>query len=109
MSTTQNESFNRNGQNLMKVKDLLITIHANDSDALREKVKKCFRVHIVEEQIQQRGRAGKTSSGWITPAGPSTKKAQKIINYWCFSPGFGYLHFNFEYAGMIVIYSHIYF
>ena len=82
-----NSAFRR-GSGLEKLLDLLTIVFANSGEDYREKVIKCFKVHVEIEPSKQKGQTSK--DGWIQPKATSLmKNTAKTISYWCFSPGFG--------------------
>jgi regulator of telomere elongation helicase 1 len=98
----ENNAFGRKGANLQVMADLLTIVFVpssskdNEPDYL-QRIKKCFKVHIDYEEQKQYGTAGgrkgssKCDDGWITTTKsvqPSIAKNPKVINYWCFYPGF---------------------
>lgn len=85
LTTTSTSPFARKGNALQKFSDLLRTAFTSGASVARyrEKVKRCYKVHIqVEEQR-------KSHKGDIWESKKPTKADGKLISYWCFSPGFG--------------------
>uniref|UniRef100_A0A6B2E8V3 Regulator of telomere elongation helicase 1 homolog n=1 Tax=Phlebotomus kandelakii TaxID=1109342 RepID=A0A6B2E8V3_9DIPT len=71
------------GVSLQKLADLLAIVFAQNSHEYREKVTKCYRVHVqVEEQNTY-----KKNDGWMSTKASTTKA--KVFSFWCFSPAFG--------------------
>jgi len=84
LTTTSTSPFARKGNALQKFSDLLRTAFINSASIARyrEKVKRCYKVHIqIEEQ--------KNYKNDIWQNKKTTKTDGKLISYWCFSPGFG--------------------
>ncbi|XP_017136485.1 regulator of telomere elongation helicase 1 homolog [Drosophila miranda] len=86
----------RKGGTFTMLSDLLTIVFANKENIM-SKVHLSFKVHVqVEESNKQQGKSGATQGkqqGWlgksnITTTGTSSKAA-KIVNFWCFNPGFG--------------------
>ncbi|XP_050299397.1 regulator of telomere elongation helicase 1 homolog isoform X2 [Anthonomus grandis grandis] len=80
----QNEGpFARKGKGMQLFFDFLTVVFA--SKASKEKMKHCYKVHIKEEEVKKPGRA--SLSTWVSKGTLASKN--RILNYWCFSPGFG--------------------
>ncbi|EDW26039.1 GL14463 [Drosophila persimilis] len=86
----------RKGGTFTMLSDLLTIVFANKENIM-SKVHLSFKVHVqVEESNKQQGKSGAIQGkqqGWlgkgnITTTGTSSKAA-KIVNFWCFNPGFG--------------------
>lgn len=87
---SQNTMF-RKGQGFEVLKDLISIVFFNKDENLG-KIHKSFKVHVQLEEVKpQKFNPGKGSKGdgWLTTKGPASSKNAKIINYWCFNPGFG--------------------
>lgn len=85
----KNAAFRR-GLGIQKLHELLTIVFAGASDDFRARVSKCYKVYIELEQTKP-SRGKHNDDGWIQPKAVTTPKgAAKVINYWCFSPGFGY-------------------
>lgn len=84
----ENSAFRR-GSGLQKLFDLLTIVFSSISEDYKERVSKCYKVHVEIEQTKpQRGAV--TKDGWYQPKAAAVKKnSAKVVNYWCFSPGFG--------------------
>ncbi|KAK9722683.1 DEAD 2 [Popillia japonica] len=80
LSAVKEGPFQRRGNGLQLLQDLLQVAFVSVSAEFREKIKRCYKVHVSEEE------AKKTTDGWLSKA---SKKAGRVISYWCFSPGFG--------------------
>lgn len=64
---------------------------AGSGPQYRESIDKCYKCHIdIEEQKKVRGNT-KQADGWTATKQlvPSVKANAKVINFWCFNPGFG--------------------
>ncbi|KAG5877171.1 hypothetical protein JTB14_032123 [Gonioctena quinquepunctata] len=81
LATVNEGPFARKGNNLRMFEDIIKVIFLGSSDEFRKKVKKCYKVHVKEEEVK------KKKSDWLSKA--TAKSGGKIIYYWCFSPGFG--------------------
>ncbi|XP_025996451.1 regulator of telomere elongation helicase 1 homolog isoform X2 [Solenopsis invicta] len=85
LTTTSTSPFARKGNALQKFSDLLRTVFNSGASIARhrEKVKRCYKVHIqIEEQK-------KNYKNDVWESKKMTKTDGKLISYWCFSPGFG--------------------
>uniref|UniRef100_A0A1B0D175 Regulator of telomere elongation helicase 1 homolog n=1 Tax=Phlebotomus papatasi TaxID=29031 RepID=A0A1B0D175_PHLPP len=71
------------GGGLQKLADLLVIVFAHNTDEYREKVTKCYRVHVDTEEQNTYG----SRDGWKSTKPSSTLAKQ--FNFWCFSPAFG--------------------
>lgn len=79
----------RHGVGLQKLHELLVIVFSSTSEDFRSRVAKCYKVYIEYEQAKPT-RGKKNDDGWIQAKAVNTPKTTaKVINYWCFSPGFG--------------------
>ncbi|XP_037894820.1 regulator of telomere elongation helicase 1 homolog isoform X2 [Glossina fuscipes] len=80
----------RKGKSYQTLADMLNIVFINKEDQI-EKIYKSFKVHIQLEEIKQSQRHDSNKDVWLSKNSNanSEKKAAKIINYWCFNPGFG--------------------
>ncbi|KAH8289163.1 hypothetical protein KR054_001059 [Drosophila jambulina] len=87
----------RKGGTFTLLSDLLTIVFANKEDVM-SKVYASFKVHVqLEETKQQQGQQKPGSKqqqagGWLSKGGAltsSSSKQAKIVNFWCFNPGFG--------------------
>ncbi|XP_011338584.1 regulator of telomere elongation helicase 1 homolog isoform X2 [Ooceraea biroi] len=86
LTTTNTSPFARKGNALQKFSDLLRTAFNSGRASVaryREKVKRCYKVHIQMEEQK------KNYKNDIWENKKATKTDGKLISYWCFSPGFG--------------------
>ncbi|KAG5343499.1 RTEL1 helicase, partial [Acromyrmex charruanus] len=85
LTTTSTSPFARKGNALQKFSDLLRTAFNSGASIARhkEKVKRCYKVHIQMEEQKKNYR----NDVWESKK--TTKTDGKLISYWCFSPGFG--------------------
>ncbi|EDW07713.1 regulator of telomere elongation helicase 1 homolog [Drosophila mojavensis] len=87
-------SMLRKGGSFMVLSDLLNVVFANKEDIMA-KVHRSFKVHVQIEDTKQTKPAGNSNSkqtGWLGKGNNATStvsKTAKIINFWCFNPGFG--------------------
>ncbi|XP_023015854.2 regulator of telomere elongation helicase 1 homolog [Leptinotarsa decemlineata] len=81
LSTVSEGPFARKGNNLRMFEDIIKVIFLGTSDEFRQKVNKCYKLHVTEEEVKKR------RSDWLSKA--TAKSGGKVLNYWCFSPGFG--------------------
>ncbi|KAH8416818.1 hypothetical protein KR222_005993 [Zaprionus bogoriensis] len=80
----------RKGGSFMLLSDLLNIVFANKEDSMT-KVHRSFKVHAeIEESKQIKQANSGANSGWLGKGNTTTvTKTAKIINFWCFNPGFG--------------------
>lgn len=87
--------FARKGFGLTKINELLGTAYgslSNDVQAWKQTMERGYRVHVeIEEPKKKWTAAGKSSDGWTSNTSIQTTINQnaKVINFWCFNPGFG--------------------
>uniref|UniRef100_A0A182W5F6 Regulator of telomere elongation helicase 1 homolog n=1 Tax=Anopheles minimus TaxID=112268 RepID=A0A182W5F6_9DIPT len=93
ITTTMSNNFVRRGAGLQSLADFLEVVYAGNGPEYRQSIEKCFRVHIELEEAKPSAKGGvKRADGWTatkqnikSPAKPNSK----VINFWCFNPGFG--------------------
>lgn len=85
LSTASASPFSRKGVGLQKIVDLLNVVFSGTTHSYKERVKMCYKVHV---QIEDKKNNKKTDS-WGALKTTSSKTAERVISYWCFSPGFG--------------------
>ncbi|KAK9875897.1 hypothetical protein WA026_009684 [Henosepilachna vigintioctopunctata] len=73
--------FQRRGNNLKLIEDALRIVFMDVSTKYKERVHKCYKVHMIIEEPKK-----KEGSTWFSK---NTKAACRVLNFWCFSPGFG--------------------
>ncbi|TMW51728.1 hypothetical protein DOY81_003220 [Sarcophaga bullata] len=79
----------RKGGSFQKLIDLLAIVFNNKEDVI-QKVYRSFKVHVEIEEPKQQYTKGGNQDGWLGKGNiTSTTKPAKVINYWCFNPGFG--------------------
>jgi len=85
----------RKGGTFTMLSDLLTIVFANKEDVM-SKVHASFKVHVQMEETKQghgKQQGAKQQGGWLgkgsIAAASSSSKVAKIINFWCFNPGFG--------------------
>lgn len=74
--------------------DVLNIVFAGYDEEFKERVRRSYKVHVVVEEEPKTSKYSKQNSGWTSFTGSSgsgLKKTAKILNYWCFNPGFGML------------------
>lgn len=76
-------AFQRRGNSLQLFADFLRIVFSGSSQNFKEKVKKCYKVHIHIEETKGKG----NSDNWLTKM--TSKSSCRVLSYWCFSPGFG--------------------
>ncbi|CAD7091451.1 unnamed protein product [Hermetia illucens] len=88
-AANQSNPVFRRGGGLQVLSDLLTIAFAGKDENADEKIKRCFKVHVDVEEVKEKKTSTK-KDGWITPKGGTiTKTRAKVINYWCFNPGYG--------------------
>lgn len=85
LSNASASPFQRKGVGLQKIVDLLNVVFSGTTHAYKERVKMCYKVHV---QIEDKKNNKKTDS-WKALKAVTSKNAERVISYWCFSPGFG--------------------
>lgn len=85
LSTASASPFQRKGVGLQKIVDLLNVVFSGTTHAYKERVKMCYKVHVQVEEKKN----NKKSEGWGTIKAANPKSAERVLSYWCFSPGFG--------------------
>ncbi|ALC49144.1 CG4078 [Drosophila busckii] len=92
MVASQQSTMLRKGGSFMVLSDLLLIVFANKEEMM-SKVHLSFKVHVEIEESKQSKPAAKAQTGWLAKsnqaAGPGAIKTAKVINFWCFNPGFG--------------------
>lgn len=89
------KAFGRKGFGLLKVLDLLGTVYGSmtgDIEDWKKTMMRGYRMHVELEEPKKKGWQGnKTSDGWhnTSTAQTTMNNKAKVINYWCFNPGFG--------------------
>ncbi|KAF5271187.1 hypothetical protein FQR65_LT05331 [Abscondita terminalis] len=76
--------FQRTGKGLGAFDMLLTLVYASPYSNFKEKIQRCYKVHIMEED--PRKTQGNT---WLSKQTTSYKNGGKSLNFWCFNPGFG--------------------
>uniref|UniRef100_A0A182XXV8 Regulator of telomere elongation helicase 1 homolog n=1 Tax=Anopheles stephensi TaxID=30069 RepID=A0A182XXV8_ANOST len=94
LTTTMSNNFVRRGMGLQALANFLEIVFAGSGSEYSQSVEKCFRVHIELEEAKQPTKANvKRADGWTATKQnvktPATKSNSKVINFWCFNPGFG--------------------
>lgn len=85
LSTASASPFQRKGVGLQKIVDLLNVVFSGISHAYKERIKMCYKVHIHIEDKKN----NKKSDSWGALKAGGNKSAERVLSYWCFSPGFG--------------------
>ncbi|XP_072943690.1 regulator of telomere elongation helicase 1 homolog [Epargyreus clarus] len=86
LSTASASPFQKKGIGLQKIVDLLNVVFSGTTHAYKERVKLCYKVHI---QIEDKKNNNKKTDGWGALKPTNQKSAERVLSYWCFSPGFG--------------------
>uniref|UniRef100_A0A182PWK2 Regulator of telomere elongation helicase 1 homolog n=1 Tax=Anopheles epiroticus TaxID=199890 RepID=A0A182PWK2_9DIPT len=93
ITTEKTNRFVRRGAGLQSTVNFLEVVYASSGPDYRQSIEKCFRVHIEHEGHKQSLKGGvKRADGWTATkenVKTSVKSASKVINFWCFNPGFG--------------------
>lgn len=101
LTTTSTSPFTRKGNALQKFSDLLKTAFSSDNSLLsKEKIKQYYKVYIQLEEHKK----SKQNDVWDKKKILS-KNEGKIINYWCFSPGFSMQQLKNQGARAIILTS----
>lgn len=85
LSTASASPFQRKGVGLQKIADLLNVVFSGTTHAHKERVKMCYKVHV---QVEDKKNNKKTDS-WGALKTAKAKSTERVLSYWCFSPGFG--------------------
>ncbi|XP_041977569.1 regulator of telomere elongation helicase 1 homolog [Aricia agestis] len=85
LSTSSASPFQRKGLGIQKIVDLLNVVFSGTTHTYKERVKMCYKVHV---QIEDKKNNKKTDS-WGALKTSNSKTAERVLSYWCFSPGFG--------------------
>ncbi|KAL0841701.1 hypothetical protein ABMA28_013973 [Loxostege sticticalis] len=85
LSTASASPFQRKGVGLQKFVDLLNVVFSGTTHSYKERVKMCYKVHVNIEDKKN----NKKSDGWGALKAGNAKSAERVLSYWCFSPGFG--------------------
>ncbi|KAJ8970779.1 hypothetical protein NQ317_003493 [Molorchus minor] len=80
-TVSRNGPFARKGVGLQVFENFLTLVFSGTSDEFREKVKMCYKVHIMEEEVKK-----KRGDSWMKV---TSKFGGRVLSYWCFNPGFG--------------------
>ncbi|XP_052900546.1 regulator of telomere elongation helicase 1 homolog isoform X2 [Anopheles moucheti] len=93
LTTTMSNNFVRRGAGLQSLTDFLEVVYCGNGPEYRQSVEKCFRVHIEHEESKQSTKGNvKRADGWTATKQnikAPAKSNSKVINFWCFNPGFG--------------------
>ncbi|XP_028155975.1 regulator of telomere elongation helicase 1 homolog [Ostrinia furnacalis] len=84
LSTASASPFQRKGVGLQKFVDLLNVVFSGTTHSYKERVKMCYKVHVHIED-----KKNKKSDSWGALKVGNAKSAERVLSYWCFSPGFG--------------------
>ncbi|KAF5297275.1 hypothetical protein FQA39_LY12114 [Lamprigera yunnana] len=74
--------FQRKGNGLKTFHTLLSLVYSNPNLTFKDKIRKSFKVHIVEEEQRK-----SSMNSWVSKQ--TTKLGGRTLNFWCFNPGFG--------------------
>lgn len=85
LSCASASPFQKKGIGLQKIVDLLNVVFSGTTHAYKERVKLCYKVHI---QVEDKKNNKKTDT-WGVLKTASTRNSERVLSYWCFSPGFG--------------------
>ncbi|XP_053624650.1 regulator of telomere elongation helicase 1 homolog [Plodia interpunctella] len=84
LSTASASPFQRKGVGLQKMADLLTVVYSGTTHSYKERVKMCYKVHVAVDD-----KKNKKSEGWGALKVSNAKTVERVLSYWCFSPGFG--------------------
>lgn len=84
LSTASASPFQKKGVGMQKIVDLLNVVYSGTTHSYKERVKLCYKVHLQLED-----KKNKKSDGWGSLKTNNSKSAERVLSYWCFSPGFG--------------------
>ncbi|KAK4886994.1 hypothetical protein RN001_003265 [Aquatica leii] len=77
--------FQRKGKGIESFDLLLTLVYGNPYPSFKEKINKCYRVHVVDEEPKKT-----LGSSWFSKQSTTSyKNGGKKLNFWCFNPGFG--------------------
>lgn len=76
--------FQRKGAGLQKFSDLLNIIYGNNLALYKKRIMASYKIHVHIEEKKT-----KKSDSWSTVKTSSSNSAERVLSYWCFSPGFG--------------------
>ncbi|CAO1391915.1 unnamed protein product [Diamesa serratosioi] len=82
--------YGRKGTGIQKMNDLLTVVFScQEKDIQRMEVG--YKVHVMmEEQKSKTSHGSKQNDNWFSKTKQTTTKLNaKVVNYWCFNPGFG--------------------
>lgn len=80
---------------------MLNIVFAGSTEAYKQNVARCFKVHIDIEQQKPKPNSS-IRDGWIQPKATTLmNKSAKVVSFWCFSPNFGYVFEDFVYFGVL--------
>ncbi|KAM3961847.1 regulator of telomere elongation helicase 1 [Aphomia sociella] len=85
LSTASASPFQRKGVGLQKIVDLLNVVFCGTTHVYKERVKLCYKVHVQVEDKKN----NKKSDSWGALKATNSKTVERVLSYWCFSPGFG--------------------
>ncbi|KFB40137.1 AGAP000634-PA-like protein [Anopheles sinensis] len=106
-SRAEKKNFVRRGAGLQAVADFLEIVFSGSGPEYQQAVERCFKVHVEQEEAKNAKGAGggkggsstKRTDGWLSAKSgvkmeasggdKSTGKAGRVVNFWCFNPGFG--------------------
>lgn len=84
--------FGRRGNGVAKMQEVIETAFSGltngDFDQYKKEMERGYRVH-VEIEPDKKSRPDTTVNVWLPSGQTKLSKSPKIINYWCFDPGYG--------------------
>lgn len=87
-ASNQNGPFARTGANLEKLANFLKTVFYFERKAFDEhfqSIKECYRVYVTLEKPKNNFK----KNSWLTSVNADSKPGGKVVNFWCFNPGYG--------------------
>lgn len=89
LSAPTENPFLRNGSGLQMLQDLMLIVFQKITEEFKTRINDCYKVHIRLEDTGGKGSKAKQENGWFLKASSSKTKQGRVLNYWCFNPGFG--------------------
>lgn len=87
------KAFGRKGVGLAKMNEFLGVVYGSmtkDVQTWRQTMEKGYRLHVEIEEPKKKWGSAKSADGWINTSLQKTLSSNaKILNFWCFNPGFG--------------------
>lgn len=111
-NSTAGKAFARKGFGLSKINELLETVYGSmthDVNAWKVNMERSYRLHVEIEQPKKKWThpSKSTNEGWLSTSNvqATINNHAKIINYWCFNPGFGMANLTNKQVHSIILTS----